>query len=295
MGRTYLVVTFGVGLGALNTGNNLLYLVLGLLLSIIILSGVLSERCLKDLAVRRVGMDGAFAGEPFALRWGITRRSGHAFALTLAEVDCALTGEGGVGYLAAGAEHVVRADLTAARRGPMKLSGVRVTTLWPLGLFAKTRVFALPGTLLVYPRRGFACGPPEDAAVGHVGESPSPRRLDGTGDLAGLRELGEHEDTRRVHWLKSAATQRLLKVEREREERRTYVLSVASGLAPEALDRRCEEVAEQAHRLLEAGHEVGLELPGQRLRPGAGTGQERALLRALAWLGFEDQREEEAA
>ena len=47
MGRTYLVVTFGVGLGALNTGNNLLYLVLGLLLSVIILSGVLSERCLR--------------------------------------------------------------------------------------------------------------------------------------------------------------------------------------------------------------------------------------------------------
>ncbi|WP_425437656.1 DUF58 domain-containing protein [Melittangium boletus] len=295
MGRTYLVVTFGVGLGALNTGNNLLYLVLGLLLSVIILSGVLSERCLRDLTVRRVGVDGAFAGEPFAFRWGITRREGHAFALTLSEADSALTGEGSVGYLPAGAEHVVRADLTAPRRGPMKLLGVRVTTTWPLGLFAKTRVFELPGTLLVYPRRGFACGPPEDAAVSHVGEAPSPRRLDGTGDLAGLRELGEHEDARRVHWLKSASANRLLKVEREREERRTYVLEVRSGLEAEALERRCEEVAEQAHRLIEAGHEVGLELPGQRLRPGAGSGQERALLRALAWLGFEDEREEEAA
>ena len=32
-----------------------------------------------------------------------------------------------------------------------------ITTTWPLGLFAKTRVFELEGTLLVYPRRGFAC------------------------------------------------------------------------------------------------------------------------------------------
>ena len=50
MGRTYLVVTFGVGLGALNTGNNLLYLVLGLLLAMVVASGVLSERCLRYLS-----------------------------------------------------------------------------------------------------------------------------------------------------------------------------------------------------------------------------------------------------
>ncbi|HZN92979.1 MAG TPA: DUF58 domain-containing protein, partial [Myxococcales bacterium] len=54
-GRTYLVLTLGVGFGALNTGNNLLYLLLGLLLSMIVLSGVLSERALRDLQVRRVG------------------------------------------------------------------------------------------------------------------------------------------------------------------------------------------------------------------------------------------------
>ena len=43
MGRTFLVVTVGVGLGALNTGNNLLYLVLGMMLSLIVVSGVLSS------------------------------------------------------------------------------------------------------------------------------------------------------------------------------------------------------------------------------------------------------------
>lgn len=295
LGRTYLVMTLGVGLGALNTGNNLLYLVLGLLLSVIILSGVLSERCLRDLTVRRVGTEGAFAAEPFAFRWGVTRKKGHAFALTLAEEDSPLKGEGGVGYLPAGAEHVVRADLTAPRRGPLGLTGVRVTTTWPLGLFAKTRVFPLEGTLLVYPRRGYACKDPGDAALGHVGEAPDPHRIDGTGDVAGLRELGEHEDARRVHWLKSASAGRLLKVEREREERRTYLLDLKAPLTGDALERRCEEVAAQAHRLLEAGHEVGLELPGERLRPGSGSGQERVLLRALAWRGFEEQRREEAA
>ncbi len=295
-GRTYLVVTLGVGLGALNTGNNLLYLVLGLLLAMVVVSGVLSERCLRDLTVRRIGSDGAFAGEPFAFRWALKRRAGLAFALVLTEEDSPLSGEGRVPYLqGGGAEHVVRADLTAPRRGPIPLTGVRVTTTWPLGLFAKTRTFALEGTLLVYPRRSYACREPGEATTGPVGESGNPRSLDGTGDLAGLRELGANEDARRVHWLKSASAGKLLRVEREREERRTYVLSVEAGLADEALERRCEEVAALAHQLLEAGNEVGLEAGGQQLRPAAGTAQEVRILRALAWLGFEGEAPREEA
>ncbi|MCY1041987.1 DUF58 domain-containing protein [Corallococcus sp. bb12-1] len=287
-GRTYLVVTFGVGLGALNTGNNLLYLLLGLLLSMVVVSGVLSERCLRDLTVRRVGADAAFAREPFAYRWAVSRKAGHGFALTLAEDLSPLVGTGRLGYLPAGKELVVRADLAAPHRGPVRLSGVRVTTTWPLGLFAKTRVFSLEGTLLVYPRRGYACREPGKAETGPRGESGSPRHHDGTGDVAGLKELAPGEDARRIHWKKSAAAGRLLKVEREREERRIWKLALPPGLTGDALEHQCEEVAAQAHQLLGAGHEVGLQLPDHVLRPAAGAGQERRILQALAWVGFED-------
>ncbi|MCP3167259.1 DUF58 domain-containing protein [Myxococcus qinghaiensis] len=293
IGRTYLVVTFGVGLGALNTGNNLLYLLLGLLLSMVVVSGVLSERCIRDISVRRVGTDAAFAGEPFAFRWAVSRKQGHAFALTFSEADSPLLGGGGVGYLPANVEHVVRANLTAPRRGPLRMTGVRVTTTWPLGLFAKTRVLPLEGLLLVYPKRTYACQEPGDAERGPVGDSGNPRRNDGSGDVTGLRELAEGEDARRIHWLKSASTGKLLRVEREREERRTWVLTVEAGLAGDALERRCEEVAALAHRLLDEGHEVGLNTTDRRLRSGAGSAQEKRILRALAWLGFEGAREEE--
>ncbi|WP_163870452.1 DUF58 domain-containing protein [Myxococcus eversor] len=293
IGRTYLVVTFGVGLGALNTGNNLLYLLLGLLLSMVVVSGVLSERCIRDISVRRVGTDAAFAGEPFAFRWAVSRKQGHAFALTFSEADSPLTGGGGVGYLPANVEHVVRANLIAPRRGPLRLTGVSVTTTWPLGLFAKTRVLPLEGLLLIYPKRTYACQEPGDAERGPVGDSGNPRRNDGSGDVTGLRELAEGEDARRIHWLKSASTGKLLRVEREREERRTWVLTVEAGLADEALERRCEEVAALAHRLLDEGHEVGLNTSDRRLRSGAGSAQEKRILRALAWLGFEGAREEE--
>src|SRR5260370_35849800 len=80
-----MIITLGVGVGALNTGNNLLYLVLGLLLSAIVVSGVLSEGSLGRLSARRLGTDAAFAGEPFAFRWLIPRPKGFSFALEISE------------------------------------------------------------------------------------------------------------------------------------------------------------------------------------------------------------------
>ena len=37
---------------------------------------------------------------------------------------------------------------------------------------------------------------------------------------------------------------------------------------------------------------VGLEAGDSRLRPGSGPGQLRRILRALAWAGYEDQRQD---
>ncbi|MGQ0504625.1 MAG: DUF58 domain-containing protein [Myxococcaceae bacterium] len=287
IGRTYLIITVGVGLGALNTGNNLLYLLLGLMLSMVVVSGVLSEKSLRGLRIRRIASEGAFAGERFAYRWAITREKGSAFALRIAEADVALEGEGSIAHLPSGKEHIVRADLFAPKRGPVALSGVKVTTTFPLGLFAKTRIFELPGTQLIFPRRGFTCALPVDSIEGPVGDKGNPRRKDGTGDLLGLIELQPGEDARRVHWLKSATAGKLLRTEREREERRSFVLRVEDGEG-EALDRICEELAALSHRLLSQGHEVGIESDVHRLRPASGPGQERRILHALAWAGFDE-------
>ena len=52
-GKYYLGITLGVGFAAINTGNNLLYLLLGMLLSLIVVSGVMSDLSLRRLTVTR--------------------------------------------------------------------------------------------------------------------------------------------------------------------------------------------------------------------------------------------------
>src|SRR5262245_50046212 len=46
LGLFYVLFSVGVGAAAINTGNNLLYLILGLLLGFIVLSGFLSDSAL---------------------------------------------------------------------------------------------------------------------------------------------------------------------------------------------------------------------------------------------------------
>ncbi len=286
-GRTYLLLTVGIGLGALNTGNNLLYLVLGVQLATIVASGVLSEASLRGLQLRRLGAEAAYAGEPFVYRWAISRKRGTAFALTLSETHPEVTGRASLSLLRPKAEVVVRGRLEAPRRGPYALRGVRVTTTFPLGLFEKGRVLEVPGELLVYPRRVPA---PRADFFSDAGQGVRPSRRflrEGDGDTAGLRLLRAGEDARRVHWLKSALGGAPLRVERDTEETRSVVLRLDAGVQGAALERSCEEVAARARALLAGGAEVGLEAGPVRLAPDHGSHHERLLLSAVARAGLE--------
>ena len=280
-------MTLGVGVGALNTGNNLLYLVLGLLLSAIVASGILSELSLRGIEIRRLGTDGAFANEPFAFRWAISSQKSWSFALSLSEDGAPLEGEGRISHLSPGSEHVVRGELRAARRGPVTLTGIKVSTSYPFGLFIKGRIIRQRDVLLVYPARiPPAASLPPEGRPKPLGEISNPRQGGGNGDLLDLRELNPGDDSRRIHWVKSAGAGRLLRAVREREEGDSFTLRLESDLASERLDARCAEIAALAERLLQRGCEVGLEGAAGQVPPGRGAIHQRRILEALAWAGF---------
>ncbi len=295
VGRVYLVLTVGIGVAALNTGNNLLYLLLGFLLSVIVMSGVLSERALRGVKVRRILPDGAYALEPFALRYEVSVAAGRAVALKITEREPPLEGHAWVPVVGAKTPVVARADLVAPRRGPLRLRTLEIATTYPLGFFEKSMPVDQDDLLLVYPRRGFVCAVPPTDPRAQAGDAGNPRHRQGTGDLLGLRELEPGEDARRVHWKKSAAAGKLLTVEREREDRRQYTLRVDATLEGPALEQACEETAALLRELLGDGSEVGLVAGRHQLRPAPGTAQERRVLAALAWLGFETDQEDTRA
>ncbi|MGZ3440098.1 MAG: hypothetical protein ACXVDD_11300, partial [Polyangia bacterium] len=70
-GKYFVGITIGVGFAAINTGNNLLYLLLGMMLSLIIASGIMSEMSLRNLTVTRQPPTRIHARRPFLMGIGL--------------------------------------------------------------------------------------------------------------------------------------------------------------------------------------------------------------------------------
>src|ERR1019366_5815306 len=62
-GTFYILFSIGVGAAAINTGNNLLYLILGILLGFIIISGFLSDSGLWGITTHWEPLDSFYAGQ----------------------------------------------------------------------------------------------------------------------------------------------------------------------------------------------------------------------------------------
>jgi uncharacterized protein (DUF58 family) len=71
-GWYFLIATLLVGLAAINAGLNLLFLIWGMMLFLILASGVLSEMCLRGLEVRRSTPQAIFAEAPYLMGISLT-------------------------------------------------------------------------------------------------------------------------------------------------------------------------------------------------------------------------------
>jgi len=283
MGRWYTGLTIAIGLAATNTGNNLLFLVLGLLLASIIVSGILSEQSLREVRVERRLPAVAIAGQPALI--GLLARNGKArapsFSLEVREARGDVPGRGFLIVLPARQAAEVAYRFVPERRGVHRFAQIEVATRAPFGLFEKSRPVDAPAELVVFPRQ---VPPPATAprALAREGESPEDRIGLGL-EVHSLRDHRPGEDARSIHWRSSARAGRLIGVDREQERRKQVcVVLDQRRLSGEPLERAVEVAAALVSRELDAGAEVSLALAGEFLGGGSGEAQRHAALRMLA-------------
>lgn len=290
-GWVFFALTFGVGFAAMNTGNNLMYMVLSLLLAFLVLSGVLSESALRGISVRRRLPQEACAGTPapVALEIHNAQRRVASFAIVVED----LVGASLEGARAAGRCFVLRVGpgervtrgyrLVAPTRGTLRFAGFRVATRFPFGLFSKAMLLAEPAELLVYPHLTPVALHPA-LPVGAAGRQQGARRGGGSPEAAGLRPFSPGDPMRRVHWRSSLRRGELLVRDREQEERaEAHVRLATRGAAPgPAFEGRVARAASEVAAHLEAGCRVRLATDARRLPAAAGAAGRRRLLSFLA-------------
>ncbi len=286
LGLGFVLTTLVVAVGATNTGNNGLYLLLALFFAVLVVSGVLSRQNVENLTVRLEGPDEIFASSParFLLRIannGVFTRKALLVKISSASPPLLFP------EVPSKDDAARPVDLIFSRRGRRTVDSLLVYSGYPIGLFRKGRVHRLDAERIVYPAVRVdptPVPPPRDE-----GQGPSTDRRGRGLDIRHLREAGAEDGLRDVHWPQTARQGRLIVKERTLDRGRDAL--IAFDIAkPERADAgwnaRFEEAVSEAAalavRLVGKGDRVGLAMGKHRILPDTGLSQRRRLLTALA-------------
>lgn len=297
-GKYYTGITLGVGFAAINTGNNLLYLLLGMLLALMIVSSVMSEMSLRSLTVTRRLPTRAQVGRAHLVEIEVYNHKKRipSYAIEVEDLRAGQPADKRCFFLkiSPSSAQVAAYRRTPARRGRDRHTGFRIATRFPFGLFEKSREVTADGELVIYPAVDPLRLPPEDRGKQTGGVGTAGR---GTSDETySLRPMREGDDPRDIYWRKSAITNQMILRERARETRpdTRLVLDVVrpkdagEGFA-QGFEKRIREIASRAVAHIKRGDGVIVVTNlGEEARGDRNTGSDR-ILRFLALLDAVDE------
>jgi uncharacterized protein (DUF58 family) len=225
-GWIYMAGIMLVALPALNTGNNLLFLILASLIAVILMSGVLSSITLSGVAMRLQLPEHIFAGQTVRARIELENEklTLPSFSLKVEAVQpknaivpaVVLSSPVYFPYLARKARAEQSVPLTFAQRGVYRQESFRIVTRFPFGFLQKAHRLDLKAEAVVYPsvepaQEFFEILPGLQGAL----ESLNKGRGD---ELYALRDYVPNDSARHVHWKASARLGSLMVREFAREE-----------------------------------------------------------------------------
>ncbi|MGI6459792.1 MAG: DUF58 domain-containing protein [Candidatus Hydrogenedentales bacterium] len=280
-------------LAAWNSGMNLLYLLVGGLVSFLVLSLFFSAKNLKGLKVQFDAPSAVHRGDSVAIT---VRVENHKAVLPTVSLRIELAENPGqsVAYLIklpAGKAGVAQINAIFPRRGVYPPPPIELVTTFPFGLIETRLRVQGSAEVLVYPRV-HSVRPTFLDSVRGTGEIP--RRIRGLGDeFFGLRGYQPGDDLRHVAWRASARADELLVKEMAHETSRHVQLvfdareRTAQPDFEELFEEAIELVASLGETLLNRQYRVGFLTAGEQLPSDEGKAQSTRLLEALARLQAE--------
>jgi uncharacterized protein (DUF58 family) len=193
---------------AINTNNNLLYMVLSALMAVLLLSGFLSGINFRRLNVDLRLPSHSFAGESFPISIQIQNRKAifPSFSLTVEPIDDSgflfqafyITG------IAAQENSGHPGEAVLPARGRYAIRKIRIFSRYPFGFFLKGKDYPVDAECICYPE----ILPQERLNLAAVDTMGSNQRFErGVGsDLYMIRDYVPSDSARHVHWKASAKT-----------------------------------------------------------------------------------------
>jgi uncharacterized protein (DUF58 family) len=319
-GFVFLTGVLLLSFAAINTGNNLLFVILAAMLSMIAVSGIISRHSLKQVSLAVQLPENVFAGERVSVKVSIRnlKRTFPSFSIRVEDPELnrersplhsfgkwipgrrrasSLDPSGNRAVLRQAAYFpVLRAGETRSEftvqsfphRGVYSLDGFWISTRFPFGFFQRGELIGAKGEVLVYPlvqkiSSFFHLLPflPGHLEGRHVGPGEN---------LFAIRKYQESENARVIDWKATAKTGELMAREFARDEESKFCLildtrrsdQASPAFEEEAFEKAVSLAASIAVHFLEAG--AGLEFlsPHEYVPRGTGIEHLYRVLRTLA-------------
>ncbi len=252
-GVIYLAAVFILVLAAVNTGNNLLFLILACLLAGILISGVLSRVVLTGIELKFDLPEHIFAEQPVLAEIELRNEKQAWPSFSLRVMGGAKKSAAEIlarpiffPYIPRMSAVRQKVELRFPRRGVYRQDSFGIRTRFPFGFFEKTRQVDSNLEIVVYPRIE-----PTDQFYEVLplltGEMASHFRGRGH-ELHSLRDYLSTDSARFVDWKVSAKSNRLMVREFAREDERRVMLVLDPFLGPPRADLGELATAEHTER-----------------------------------------------
>lgn len=278
-GMVFIPVLAAMLLAAINYDNNLVYLILFLLGSMLIISAVYTYRNMAFLEIKPGHMWPVFAGGTFRYTLQVVNHAPHPlYSLTFKRFDSRDDQRVRCDFLSSGAVQEVEFMEAAPRRGRYTLHDMEIASLFPFGLFRASIKAPLNWDYIVYPRlQGERPWPESEPDV----RTQDDGHYRGGESFYGLRNYQAGESQRHIDW-KAVARGRPLMVKEFASSgtgRLWFDWKQIDAFDPE---EKLSQLAIWVVQADQVGVPYGLRLPEQNFTPAMGPIYLQTCLTALA-------------
>lgn len=252
-GMMFLGLTFFVGFAAINTGNNLIYMIFGMMLSFIASSGIISMINLAGIEVKPLYPREAYAHSPAPIRFSLTNLK---FLIPSYSLTININGKKGfLTHLPPKLTKNVTVNFVFDKRGWNTVPEAQMYTKFPFGFFMKWIKLDLgEEQMLVYPKLVNE-SVYIDEYLSATGEVKADRLGPGT-DIRSLRDYAYGDNPKHIHWKVSAKAGKLILREMEDEDSQKVLLEFKPGTKKRDLESEISRSASIFLKLLKMNYKV---------------------------------------
>lgn len=274
-------MTLLLGFAAVNTGNNLLYLMVSALLGFMTISGILGRWNLAGLGVRIEVPDELYDGVETLLTVRLENRK-RLLPSCLVEVHLPAAGRATFIFVERGGAASETLPAAFHGRGIHTLAQVQVRSIFPINFFVRSFPVPVDRRLTIFPAPRPCRLSGEAGRKAGGGELPVSRK-GYEGELSRISDYRGGEPLKMIHW-KLSARQGELKVKELSAAARPPV-TIELDLLPGGLEERLRCASYLVGSYLRENRPVGLRLGGRTLAAAVGRAHKLRLLTEMAGHG----------